>query len=42
MLLLIVATSYGKGPKYIFFFIGDGMARHTCSVQSSTLENFRE
>lgn len=25
MLLLIVATSYGKGPKYIFFFIGDGM-----------------
>lgn len=25
LLLLIVATGYGKGPKYIFYFIGDGM-----------------
>ena len=25
MLLLIVATGYSKGPKYIFYFIGDGM-----------------
>lgn len=25
LLLLIVAAGYGKGPKYIFFFIGDGM-----------------
>ena len=25
MLLMVVATSYGKGPKYIFYFIGDGM-----------------
>ena len=25
LLLLITATSYGKGPKYIFYFIGDGM-----------------
>ena len=22
---MVVATSYGKGPKYIFYFIGDGM-----------------
>jgi alkaline phosphatase len=25
LLLLVVATGYGKGPKYIFYFIGDGM-----------------
>ena len=25
LLLLILATSYAKGPKYIFYFIGDGM-----------------
>ncbi|MBR5828841.1 MAG: alkaline phosphatase [Bacteroidaceae bacterium] len=25
LLLMVVATSYGKGPKYIFYFIGDGM-----------------
>lgn len=25
LLLLIVAVSYAKGPKYIFYFIGDGM-----------------
>lgn len=25
LLLLIVATGYGIGPKYIFYFIGDGM-----------------
>lgn len=25
LLLLIVATGYGQGPKYIFYFIGDGM-----------------
>lgn len=25
LLLLIVAVGYAKGPKYIFFFIGDGM-----------------
>lgn len=25
MLLLILATGYAKGPKYIFYFIGDGM-----------------
>ncbi len=25
LLLLLVATGYGKGPKYIFYFIGDGM-----------------
>ena len=23
--MLVVATGYGKGPKYIFYFIGDGM-----------------
>ena len=27
LLLMVVATSYGKGPKYIFYFIGDGMFR---------------
>lgn len=25
LLLLIIATGYAKGPKYIFYFIGDGM-----------------
>ena len=25
LLLMVAATSYGKGPKYIFYFIGDGM-----------------
>ena len=39
LLLLIVATGYSQAPKYIFYFIGDGMGPESIQQQGPVRRN---